>query len=309
MKVTLLTGGTGGVKLLLGLVEVLGINNVYIIVNTGDDFEWNGLYISPDLDTVIYALSGMLDLDKMWGIREDTFNFLNQAKILGLEDTWFNIGDRDLAMHILRTYLLKKGYKLSNICDYVCTRLGIPTNISPMTDCRVRTMILTEIGELNIQEFVVKYCKSLKPISIRFEGIENAYACIKAIKFLEKSDIVIIGPSSPPVSILPILYTNPIGDIIRKLNKPKICVLPMIGNRPISGVTDKLMEAIGYEGSSKGILELYSKFNITHIVCDFSDKDVIEYAYERKINVIIDNIVMKDKKDCIRLAEKILNEI
>ncbi len=309
MKIALLTGGTGGVKVLLGLLEVVPLEDLYVIVNTGDDFIWNGLYISPDLDSVIYALTGMLDLDKMWGIRDDTFNFLKQAELFGLENTWFKIGDKDLVIHVLRTSLLRKGYKLSDFCDYVCSRFKLPPNITPMTDHKVRTMILTELGELNIQEFLVKYSKKLTPIAIRYRGIENAKATSKAIYFLQKCDIIIIGPSSPPVSILPILKVKPIGKLLRSLNKPKICILPMIKDRPISGITDKLLRALGYEGKSIDVVKIYEKYGITHVVCDKSDDEVVQYLEKSNIKTIVTNIVINSVEDSKRLIEKIINEI
>jgi len=309
LKVTVLTGGTGGVKFLLGLKHVVSEDNISIIVNTGDDYIWNGLYVSPDVDTVVYALSDILDISKMWGIKDDTFNFLQQCEILGLGDTWFKIGDKDLAMHVLRTYLMSKGYKLGDVCKYVCKRLGVRAEVIPMTDDRVETRILTEIGDLHIQEFLVKYCRELEPLAIRYVGIENAKARKEAIRALEKSDIVIIGPSSPPVSILPILETEPIGDVVRGLEKPKIAIMPMVRDRPIMGLTDKLLKAIGVEGSTLGVVKLYEKYGITHVVCDPEDNELIEYCKKRNINIICTNIIMRSVEDSIRLAESILRNV
>jgi len=309
LRITILTGGTGGVKLLLGLRHVVHEENINVIVNTGDDYLWNGLYVSPDVDTVIYALSDMLDLSKMWGVRDDTFNFLSQAEVLGLEKTWFKIGDRDLAMHILRTYLMSKGYKLSDICRYVCRRLRIHANVIPMTDDRVETHVLTDIGDLHIQEFLIKYRGEVEPLAVHYVGIEKARACREAIRALEKADIVIVGPSSPPVSILPILEVEPIGEVMRSIDKPKIAVMPMIGSRPIAGLTDKFLRAVGVEGSSLGVVKLYEKYGITHVVCDPEDRELVEYCNRRGTRTIVTNIVMNNIEDSIRLARTILENI
>ncbi len=310
VKIALLTGGTGGVRFLLGLRNVVDEENINIIVNTGDDYMWNGLHVSPDIDTVIYALSGILDLSKMWGVKDDTFNFLRQGELLGLRDTWFRIGDKDLAMHVLRTYMLKIGYTLEDFCRYVCERLRIRSKVIPMTNDRVETHILTEIGDLHIQEFLVKYNASLRPLAVLYRGVENAQASRSAVRSLEDSEIIIIGPSSPPVSILPILYTKPIGEIVREVDKPKIAIMPMIGSRPISGITDKLLEAIGVEGSSIGIAKLYyEKYNITHVVCDSKDIELIEYCRKKNIRTLATDITIRTVQDAEKLAKTILEKI
>ncbi len=306
-SIALLTGGTGGVKLLLGLYRIVNPDKLSVIVNTADNFVWNELYVAPDIDTVVYALADLLDLDKMWGIREDTFNFLNQARVLGLRDTWFNIGDRDLAMHILRTYLMRRGYTLTQITKYVLERLRIPVNVLPMTDMHVETHILTELGDLHIQEFLIKYSASLKPLGIVIVGIEHAKATHQVIRALEESDIIVIGPSSPPVSIFPILRTEPIGNLLRKLDKPKVAVSPMIGSRPVRGITDKLLEALGYRGDVIGVAELYSEYGVTHMVVhETESEDTINNIRKLGLNVVRENIIMKSINDSVRLARKIL---
>ncbi len=307
MKIALLTGGTGGVKLLLGLCKVLDPHNLKIIVNTGDNFTWNGLYIAPDVDTVVYALAGMLDLSKMWGVCGDTFHFLVQAEILGLESTWFRIGDKDLAMHVLRTHLMKRGYTLSQVTRYVCERLRVLAEVIPMTDAHVETHVLTEIGDLHIQEFLVKYSRSLTPLGITIRGVEEAEATREAINAIKSSDAVVLGPSSPPVSILPILSTRPIGDLLRRLDGPKIAISPLIGSRPVSGVTDKLLRALGYRGDVTGVAELYSKYGVTHMVVHKDEKeDNIELIRGLGMEVIKENIVMESLDQAAKLAERVL---
>jgi len=308
VKIVLLTGGTGGVKLLLGLRKIVDPHNLTVIVNTADNYVWNDLYVAPDVDTVVYALAELLDLSKMWGIRGDTFNFLSQAKILGLRDTWFNIGDRDLAMHVVRTYLMRRGYTLTQVTQYVCRRLGIQAKVLPMTDMHVETHILTEIGDLHIQEFLVKHEAKLRPLGITIIGIDRAEATEHVVQELKTADIVIIGPSSPPVSIYPILETKPIGDLIRKLDKPKIAISPMIGSKPIQGLTNLLLEALGYRGDVVGVVELYSKYNITHFVVHVDESDVnVGEIRKLGIEVLRENIVLNSVDDSIHLVERILS--
>jgi len=297
------------VKLLLGLVNVVPSHEIGVIVNTGDNMYWNGLYICPDVDSVIYALSGHLDLDRMWGIKGDTFNFMKQAQILGLEDTWFNIGDRDLAMHILRTYLMSRGYRLTEVIRYVASRLQISTQVLPMTDQHVETHILTEVGDLHIQEFLVKYGAQLEPLGINYVNIEHVSAPPEVVNLL-KSDLklVIIGPSSPPVSILPILRTKPIGELLEKLDVPRVAVSPIVKGRPVHGLTDKLLRVLGVEPSVVGVAEMYRKY-ITHMVIDRRDA---EYANEIKklgIDVIVTDIVMQSVEESIRLAKTIIEKV
>ncbi len=296
-------------KLLLGLVNVVPSHEIGVIVNTGDNMYWNGLYICPDVDSVIYALSGHLDLDRMWGIKGDTFNFMKQAQILGLEDTWFNIGDRDLAMHILRTYLMSRGYRLTEVIRYVASRLQISTQVLPMTDQHVETHILTEVGDLHIQEFLVKYGAQLEPLGINYVNIEHVSAPPEVVNLL-KSDLklVIIGPSSPPVSILPILRTKPIGELLEKLDVPRVAVSPIVKGRPVHGLTDKLLRVLGVEPSVVGVAEMYRKY-ITHMVIDRRDA---EYANEIKklgIDVIVTDIVMQSVEESIRLAKTIIEKV
>ncbi len=304
----MLTGGTGGVKLLMGLRLLVPEEEITVIVNTADNMYWNGLYVCPDVDTVIYALSGQLDLRRMWGIHEDTFNFMHQAELLGLEKTWFRVGDRDLAMHVLRTHLMSQGYSLSSITRLVCARLGVRAQVIPMTNSHVETHVLTEIGDLHIQEFLVRHEAKLEPLGVRYEGIEHAEACPEAVYALEHADLIIVGPSSPPASILPILYTRPIGEVLESINVPRIAVSPLVGDRPIIGITDKLLKAIGQEPSLVGIAKLYRRY-ITHIVIDRSDAAAADRLRSLGMKPVLADIVMKSVEDAKRLAEVILSVV
>jgi len=294
---------------LMGLIHLLPQRNISVIVNTADNFVWNDLYVAPDIDSVVYALSGLLDTDKMWGVKNDTFNFLAQAKLLGLENTWFNIGDRDLAMHILRTYLMRRGYTLTDVTRYVCRRLGIEAEVLPMTDAHVETHVLTELGDLHLQEFLVKHGAKLRPLALRFVGIESAEATRHVLKALQEADLILIGPSSPPVSILPILRTRPIGDVLKKLDKPKIAVSPLVGSRPLKGLTDRFLEVLGYRGDVLGVAELYAEYGITHMVLHPEDERYVQDIRKLSIDVLLEDIIIRNVEDAIRLGKRILEVV
>ncbi|RLF19108.1 MAG: 2-phospho-L-lactate transferase, partial [Thermoprotei archaeon] len=170
MKLVVLSGGTGTPKLIEGLRRILDDKEITVIVNVADNFWWNGLYVAPDVDTVLYLFANLLDTEKYWGIIGDTFNFLQQAKVYGIEMDWFNIGDKDLAVHLVRTMLLKKGYTLTQVTKYLAKRLDISAHILPATDDHIETYVLTNLGNLHIQEFLVKYRFQPEVYGITFPG-------------------------------------------------------------------------------------------------------------------------------------------
>ena len=305
--IVVLSGGTGTPKFLEGLRYVIPDEKINVIVNTADDFIWNGLYISPDLDTVVYLFANLLDTNKYWGVKNDTFNFLEQGKLLGLEKTWFNIGDKDLAIHILRTWLLKKGWKLHEITKYICKRLNVRANILPMSNDKVRTYVLTEIGELHIQEYIVLYKLKPEVYGIKFKGIEKAKPTPGLLNILKNAKLIIIGPSNPVNSIGPIVNIKEIRNCLRKLNIPKIIISPLVQDKPISGVADKFMKILGYESTPIGLYEMFKDF-ITGIVIDKKDQVYENELKKFGIDVLCTNIIMNTAEDKIRLAKEVIQK-
>ncbi|MHA1262063.1 MAG: 2-phospho-L-lactate transferase CofD family protein [Candidatus Freyarchaeota archaeon] len=171
--ITVLSGGTGSLKLIQGLTNFVEPEEITLVVNTADDFEWLGLYISPDLDTAIYLLAGLLDEDKFWGIRGDTFNFLSMIKRYGYED-WFSVGDRDLATHLHRTLLMRKGHTLTQVAASLCSAFNIRVKVLPMTDEKVATFVKTEKGTFHFQEFWVKRKGQDRVLAVSFKGVQEA---------------------------------------------------------------------------------------------------------------------------------------
>ena len=303
--ITALAGGVGASKLLKGLVEIIKKEDLNIVVNTGDDIEVHGLHISPDLDIVMYTLAGIVDPKKGWGIKEDNFNCLELLGKYGLQ-TWFNLGDKDLATHIYRTYLLKNGYTLSEITKKICKSLGVKVNILPMSDDKIQTIIVTEKGNMHFEEYLIKRQSQDKVLDVKFEGIEKSRPAKGVITSILKSHTVILCPSNPIVSINPILSVPGIRKALKTTKAKVTGVTPIVGGTTIKGPADKLMRGLGFEVSPYGVALLYRDFLDTFIIdkIDEKKKDQIENL---GIKVKSTNTIMKNITDKVRLAREILN--
>lgn len=305
--ITLLSGGTGTPKLIEGLRHVVKDEELTVIVNTADDIWWNGLYISPDIDTILYLFANILDTDKYWGIRGDTFHALSQLSEYGAEWTWFSIGDRDLAIHIIRTYLLKKGYRLHEIVKYLSEKMHVKATILPMSNDRVETIVKTDKGTMNIQEYLVKFKAKPEVYEIKFPGLEKAKPAPGVIEAIERADVLIIGPSNPINSIGPIINLREVKEKLIRLKAPIIAVSPIISGKPVSGPADKFMRALGYEPSPIGLVEIYKEF-LDGVIIDVVDKDLAKIIMDRYgVKVKVANIIMTTLKDKVKLAEEVLD--
>ncbi|MEM3815502.1 MAG: 2-phospho-L-lactate transferase, partial [Candidatus Bathyarchaeia archaeon] len=275
-----------------------------IIVNTGDDIELFGLHISPDLDIVAYTLAGIVDEEKGWGIRGDTFHCLEMLRRYGYE-TWFNLGDRDLATHIHRTILLKSGLKLSQATRKICESLGLKVNILPMTDDRFETWIETEAGLMHFQEYLVKRGAKDRVLGVKYVGAENASPAEGVIESILKSELVIVCPSNPIVSIGTILSVKGVREALRKSRARKIAISPIVSGAPIKGPADKLMSGLGLEVSAFSAAYLYRDFLDVFVLdqLDVREKDRIEGL---GIKVILTNTIMRTLEDKISLAKTVL---
>ncbi|MHA1608185.1 MAG: 2-phospho-L-lactate transferase [Candidatus Freyarchaeota archaeon] len=305
--ISLLTGGTGGLKLLEGFLEILPQDEIAIIVNTGDDIEFHGLHISPDLDSTVYLIAGLLDKEKFWGIKGDTFNCLEMMEKYGLE-TWFSLGDRDLATHILRTFLLRKGMALSTITKLICKQLGVKARVLPMSDDRVQTYIRTDLGVISFQEFWVKHRGEPDVFGIEYRGAEKANPPPEVIETLTSSDAIIFGPSNPITSIGPILAVRGIKDTIKRLNCKKIAVSPIVGGQAVSGPAAKLMRGLKMEVSPFGVALFYKNL-IDTLVFDKRDALLKKAVNSIGIATYITDTLMVTREDTIRLASEIMELI
>ena len=296
--ITVLAGGVGAAKFLQGLVKIVDPSDVTIIVNTGDDVELHGLYISPDIDTIIYTLSGLADETRGWGIKDDTFYGLSRLGHLGHE-TWFRLGDRDMAMHIHRTQLMKSGRSLSEVTAQVSQALDIECRILPMTNCRVETRIITEEEVLGFQEYLVKRSATDRVKSIEFKGIEEALPTKGVLDAINKSERIILAPSNPLISIGPILAVKGIRKALKACKAPKIATSPIIGGAALKGPAADMMRDLGMEVSAYQVARLYSDF-LDAFILDQIDAELLGNVQELGIKAVATNTVMTG------LAEKVL---
>jgi len=305
LKSVALAGGVGGAKLAHGLSMVLPPDNLTIIVNTGDDFTHLGLDISPDVDTVMYTLAGIANADTGWGLINDSWNTLDGLKTLGAP-TWFQIGDRDLATHLTRTYLKNQGYKLSEIIQKFSKSWGINVTILPMSDDPVRTKVHTQDGRcLPFQEYFVKERYQPCVRKFDFEGIENAKPIGEAIDRIDEADLIVICPSNPWVSIDPILM---IGDIRKRLrSKIVIAVSPIIGGKAIKGPAGKMYAEMGISPSVESVAEHYKDF-LTSLVIDTQDKELVENLTQLGIIPYVTQTIMHNDLDRKDLAVRIIEQ-
>ncbi|MEM0022312.1 MAG: 2-phospho-L-lactate transferase [Archaeoglobaceae archaeon] len=288
-----LSGGTGTPKLLVGLKEVAEFS---VIVNTAEDIWISGNKICPDIDSVIYALAEIIDEEKWWGIRGDSFRTHEALKKLGV-DEFMAIGDLDRATHILRSELLRKGFSLVHATKEVAKAYGVKQEIYPMCNEEVATIIVTAEGEMHFQDFWVRKKGIPEVVDIYFRGIENAKIPEEIKTLIKKEKEVIIGPSNPVSSILPILSVENMRGMLK--NKKVVAISPIIGENPVSGPAGKFMKAKGYEVSPIGVLKFYEDI-IDALVVDESDSSLKEGR------IFATKTIMKSKEDAIRLSEFVL---
>ena len=303
MKVVALAGGVGGAKLVHGLAMVLPPDELSIIVNTGDDFEYLGLNISPDLDTVCYTLANLANPQTGWGKIDESWITFNEIASLNGPD-WFRLGDKDLATHLIRTAGLMRGQKLSEITKEFCKIWGIRHAIFPMSDDPVRTMVHTDEGKvLGFQEYFVH--QACQPIVDHFEfrGIETARPLPQVLDVVDSCDIVIVAPSNPWVSIDPILAIKGYRDAISK--KTVIAVSPLIGGKAIKGPAAKIYQELGIEPCASAVAKHYQDL-LTGFLFDNLDRNELEKIERWRIIALVTDILMKNKQDRLRLAEEVL---
>jgi LPPG:FO 2-phospho-L-lactate transferase len=304
MIITGLAGGVGGAKLANGLSQLLAADKLCVVVNTADDFEYLGLYICPDIDTVTYNLAGINDPYTGWGLHGDTYAVLDAIEKFG-HPKWFKLGDRDFATHIERTMLLRSGQTLSQITLKIAENLGVKHCILPMTNDPVRTEIITENEEkVPFQEYFVRLQSNPVVKRIVFDGIEKSSLPDIVASKLESSDVVIICPSNPFVSIDPILSVPGFSSILK--NKTVIAVSPLIGGKTIKGPAAKMMKELGLEPSSLNIAQHYQSL-ISGIVIDLRDEHEKEAISHCGIIPMVTDIYMPDVDSQVNLAKRVID--
>jgi len=303
--ITIISGGTGSVKLVRGMASLTP--NVNVISNVGDNYWLYGLYVCPDIDTIIYGLADLLDYEKGWGIQKDTFGFLRQMEIFG-EETWFRIGDRDAATHLIRTNMLKNGKNLSEITKWMCEKFAVEAKVIPVTDNTIETRITTKKGDLHLQEYWVKHRGKEDVEGIQYIGADKARPNPEAVNAIHDAELVIIAPGNPLTSIGPMLSIKGIRKELSKSKKKVVAVSPIVGNQAFSGPAAKYMEAAGIEVSAYGVAKMYSDV-CSHFVIDTKDKGLSKKIEELNMNVYDAKIKMTNKNAEQALASFLQKQI
>ncbi len=303
--VVALAGGVGAAKLLRGLVQVVPFDDLLIVGNTGDDFELYGLHISPDLDIVMYTLAGIVDEAKGYGVAGDTFHCLDMLKRLGFE-TWFGLGDRDLAVHVVRTELLGTGMTLSQTTAELCRMLHVKVRLVPMSDDPVRTKVLTGQLRLDFQEYFVKRRAEDVVSGVIYDGCEKAKTAPGILEAIERAERIVICPSNPLLSVSPMLSIPGFTDGLRRSNARVVGVSPIVGGKALKGPADKIMASLGLEPSAYGVAKFYEDF-LDHLIIDNADEQHRSRIESLGVKVTVTDTIMKSVEDSVRLAKVVVD--
>lgn len=305
--ITVLTGGTGGAKFVWGLAQIVPPEQLTVIVNTGDDLNWWGLHVSPDLDSVLYALAGKLSRDRGWGYDDDSFRCLDRMRSLGA-DTWFQLGDLDLATHLRRTQLLASGKTLTEATAELCRVMNVKVRLLPMSNEAVQTIVKTPSGELRFQEYFVRERWKPSVLDVRFEGADGACTAPGVLQSIIHSDLVLIAPSNPVTSIGPILAVPGVRDALRCSTAQVIAISPIVGNAAVSGPAGEMLQMLGLPVSTTGVTKYYRDL-IDVLIADSQDEPSRAQIESSEIDPAFTNIIMKSDEDKIALAKFALTAV
>jgi len=302
-----LAGGVGAARFLEGLIRIVPQREITIIGNVGDDTHVYGLHVSPDLDIVTYTLAGIVDRGKGWGLRGDTYHCQDMLRKFGFE-TWFNLGDRDMATHVYRTEALAKGKRLSAVTAELISRMGLHVRLLPATDDPLQTYVSSRGRQMHFQEYMVKLKTRPKVDRVIFRGSESAKPTKQVLESTERAEGVIICPSNPIVSIGAILAVRGIRQALKKTQAKIIGVSPIVGGKTVKGPADKLMRAIGYEATALGVADVYKDF-IDTLIIDRVDRALAPDIECLGIKAIAMNTMMRNLRNKVRLAKAAISEI
>lgn len=304
MKVCALAGGVGGAKLASGLQDVLSPGDLTIVVNTADDFDLWGLHICPDVDTVMYTLAGISNPETGWGIAGESFETLNMLEHFG-EEAWFKLGDRDLATHVLRTSRMRSGETLTEVTARLSAALGVESAVLPMSDDPVATVLETQEGRLEFQEYFVRRGQRDEVLGIELRGIEEARPTEGVLAAISGADAIVLCPSNPVVSVGPILALPGMMEALTSSSAPKVAVSPIVGGRALKGPADRMLASLGREVSSTGVARMYEGL-VDGMVIDRIDERERAGIEAFGMRVLATESVMRDAEDRARLASETL---
>ena len=304
-RVLVLAGGVGGAKLALGLAYCLPPGVLVIAVNTGDDENFHGLHVSPDLDTMMYTLAGLSNPDTGWGLMGDTFGALDMLRHYGV-DTWFNLGDRDLATHIRRTQLLSQGFTLSEVTGQLCYALGINHAIVPMSDHPVRTVLETGEGRLSMQEYFVRERARPEVTSVEYIGADAALPSPALEAALSTAGMLVVCPSNPALSVQPIVQVSGMKERLTEFSGLRVAISPIVGNDAVRGPAGRIMASLGQEVSVVGVARSYEEF-CDVLVIDRQDEGLASAVEACGVRPVVTNTIMESLQDRIDLARVVLS--
>jgi LPPG:FO 2-phospho-L-lactate transferase len=303
LTIAVLAGGTGSIKLIRGLAAVE--KDIVVICNVGDNIWIHGLYVCPDIDTIIYGLANMLDQKRGWGIKGDSFRCLTQMKKIGAP-TWFGLGDKDLAIHLLRTSMIKNGKSLSEITNFFRNCYSISAQLVPATDREMTTSIITSTqGDMHLQEFWVKHKGRPRVTGVRYDNASSGSANPAAIGAIKRSRAVVIAPANPVSSIGPTLALSDLRKELAQNRDKVIAISPLIGRKAVSGPAVKYMRALGLDNSPVGVAEYYRDF-VSKFIISRKDHSLKSQIQALDMQVYESNITMNARRDEIRVGRHLL---
>lgn len=302
--IVVLTGGTGGAKFAAGLKQAARPDELTFVVNTGDDLLWWGWPVSPDLDSITYALAGLLSRERGWGIEGDTFDFLAAKGSQGAP-VWFRVGDRDLATHRARAELLSAGLTLGEATQELAARLGVPARLLPMSNDGVETRVETPLGELSFEEYFVRERHQVQVSRVRFVGADQARPAPGVLESIDSADTILLAPSNPITSMGPILAVPGIRAALRATPAPVAGVSPIVGGAAVSGPAAALMELHGFPATATGVARAYADF-LDVLVVDSRDSGEIESIEALGLRALATNTIMATEEDRAALAAFVL---
>jgi LPPG:FO 2-phospho-L-lactate transferase len=302
-----LAGGVGAGRFLDGLARVISPKDIFVIGNTGDDAEIHGLHVSPDLDTVTYTLAGLADPVRGWGLRGDTFHNLEALRGLGAE-TWFQLGDRDLATHIFRTQRLRGGVKLSDVTREISAALAVKSKIVPMSDDPVRTMVETSNGLLEFQEYFVRRRAKDAVRGVLFYGSQRAKPAPRVVDAIMRADAVIFCPSNPLISIGPILSVPGIREALERRKGPTVAISPIVGGRAIKGPAAKMMRGLKMSASALGVARLYRGI-VNVFILDKEDQTAAAAIGSLGMKTVVTDTIMSGLSKKKALARAVMRSL
>jgi len=305
--ITALAGGIGAARFLQGLERIVPQETITVIGNIGDDINLFGLHVSPDLDIIAYTLAGLVDPEKGWGFRNDTYESQRMLRKYGYE-TWFNIGDRDLATHIHRSLLLRRGMRLSEVTQYITRSLGVRAKLLPASDDSVETYVETSKGRMHFEEYLIKWKTKPKVQRVVFHGARKAKPAKGVLDSIRKASGIIVCPSNPIVSIGSILAVPGIRGALQRTHVKVVGISPIVGGRALKGPADKMMRSLGMQPTAAGVAKVYSDFLDTLII-DSMDKELAPEIQMLGVRAVVANTIMRTMSDKTRLARLAISEL